>query len=261
MHTKKQNLVLQVVKSSSLNNNHIVLTCACNTTLPKMVPGQFAQVSAGDTAGTFLRRPLSIHNYNETENSVEFLIQIVGNGSSLIASAQPGEYLDVILPLGKGFSLPEKDEKVLLVGGGCGVAPLLFLANEIQHIGAKSDILLGAKNAENLMETEPLSRLGNLFVTTEDGSDGEKGFVTQHPVMAHFEGEYTRIYCCGPEPMMKAVAAIAQSNNTNCEVSLENTMACGIGACLCCVTETVRGNECVCTEGPVFNSKELKWQI
>jgi len=261
MHTKKQHIVLQVVKSSSLNNNHIVLTCTCDTTLPVMVPGQFAEVSAGDTSGTFLRRPLSIHNYSKTENSVEFLVQIVGNGSSLIAATEPGEYLDVILPLGKGFTLPEKDEKVLLVGGGCGVAPLLFLANEIKRIGAKSHILLGARDAENLMETEPLSLLGTLFVTTEDGSDGEKGFVTQHPVMADLEGEYTRIYCCGPEPMMKAVAKIAQNNNTECEVSLENTMACGIGACLCCVTETIRGNECVCTEGPVFNSKELKWQI
>ncbi|MDE6062764.1 MAG: dihydroorotate dehydrogenase electron transfer subunit, partial [Duncaniella sp.] len=98
---------------------------------------------------------------------------------------------------------------------------------------------------------------GKVHVCTEDGSEGVKGFVTAHPCL---EEEYFRYYCCGPAPMMKAVAAVARRNGTDCEVSLENMMACGLGACLCCVEKTVKGNVCVCTEGPVFNINELTWE-
>ena len=99
------------------------------------------------------------------------------------------------------------------------------------------------------------------MVTTDDGSLGEKGFVTKHSILDDPEIKFDKIYTCGPEIMMKAVAKMARSKGIDCEVSLENTMACGIGACLCCVTETIDGNKCVCTEGPVFNINDLKWQI
>lgn len=258
MHTKKQKLDLQVIKHASLNAFHVVITCTSEQKLPNMFPGQFAEISAGDTAGTFLRRPFSIHDYNGQENTVAFLIQVKGNGSANIASTAPGEYLDVILPLGNSFSMPGKGEKVLLTGGGCGVAPLLLLAKSIRAAGASCDILIGARDEDNLMETEELSELGTLYTATEDGSEGVKGFITDHPVMQELEN-YSRVYSCGPDPMMKAVAQMAEAKNVDCEVSLENTMACGIGACLCCVTDTTEGHKCVCTDGPVFNSKELKW--
>lgn len=258
MHKKKQKLDLQVIKHTSLNAFHVVITCTSEQKLPKMSPGQFAEISAGDTAGTFLRRPFSIHDYNETENTVAFLIQVKGNGSANIASTAPGEYLDAILPLGNSFSMPGKGEKVLLTGGGCGVAPLLLLAKSVIAAGATCDILIGARDEDNLMETEELSELGTLYTATEDGSEGVKGFITDHPVMQELEN-YSRVYSCGPDPMMKAVARIAEAKDVDCEVSLENTMACGIGACLCCVTDTTEGHKCVCTDGPVFNSKELKW--
>lgn len=259
MHIKKQILDLQVIKHTSLNDHHAVLTCTSEEKLPKLLAGQFAEISAGDTSGTFLRRPFSIHDYNAQENTVSFLIQIKGNGSAIIGSMQPGEYLNVILPLGNSFAMPAKGEKVLLTGGGCGVAPLLLLAKSVIAAEATCDILIGARDEDNLMETEELSELGTLYTTTEDGSEGEKGFVTDHPVMHELNGNYTKVYSCGPDPMMKAVASIAEQSGVECEVSLENTMACGIGACLCCVTDTKDGHKCVCTEGPVFNSKELKW--
>ncbi|MGM0667230.1 MAG: dihydroorotate dehydrogenase electron transfer subunit, partial [Bacteroidota bacterium] len=108
-------------------------------------------------------------------------------------------------------------------------------------------------------EKERFAALGEVLITTDDGSYGYRGLVTEHPELS--EGNYDRIYTCGPEPMMKAVAAIARSRDRFCEVSLENTMACGYGVCLCCVVNTSRGNVCTCTEGPVFNINELKWQI
>ncbi len=112
-------------------------------------------------------------------------------------------------------------------------------------------------NGKDLLELDLFKQLGEVFVTTEDGSVGEKGFVTQHSI---FQRKIDHIACCGPSPMMKAVAKIAQEKEIDCEVSLENLMACGIGACLCCVEDTIdEGNVCVCQDGPVFNIKRLKW--
>jgi len=114
-------------------------------------------------------------------------------------------------------------------------------------------------NNENLLQLCEFERFGNVYTTTEDGSHGEKGFVTQHSLLKASNFDY--IFTCGPTPMMKAVAAYATQTKAFCEVSLENTMACGFGACLCCVTDTTEGHLCVCTEGPVFNITKLKWQI
>ena len=119
------------------------------------------------------------------------------------------------------------------------------------------DILLGFRNSERIVETDKFRAVGKVFLTTEDGSEGEKGFVTNHSILSHTK--YDKIFCCGPEPMMKAVASYCQKNSIFCEVSLENMMACGFGVCLCCVADTVRGNLCSCTDGPVFNLNDLRW--
>ena len=155
------------------------------------------------------------------------------------------------------LKIPEKSEKVLLVGGGVGIAPLLQLGLELKNAGAEVSYLLGAKTKSDLVELEVYSKYGEVFTSTEDGSLGEKGFVTQNSA---FNGKsYDRIYTCGPTPMMKAVAKIALEKGIDCEVSLENKMACGLGACLCCVEDTKEGHKCVCSDGPVFNVKDLKW--
>ncbi|PID93600.1 MAG: dihydroorotate dehydrogenase electron transfer subunit [Bacteroidetes bacterium] len=260
MHTKKQLLNLRVVDRVELNHQHVVLTCTSDEVLPPVLPGQFAEISAGDTGRTYLRRPFSVHDYHKEANTLSFLIRIIGNGTALIASTRPGDSLSVIMPLGNSFSMPRKGERVLLTGGGSGVAPLLLLAKAIEEQGGIPDILVGARDRENLIGDAVFAHIGNLYTTTEDGSVGTKGLVIDHPIMQQLENRYSRIYTCGPDPMMKAVAALAEAHHTPCEVSLENTMACGIGACLCCVTETLEGNQCVCTEGPIFNSKRLKWQ-
>ena len=130
---------------------------------------------------------------------------------------------------------------------------------ELKKQGIEPTFLLGARTADALLELDKFEALGRVFVTTEDGSAGEKGFVTGHSVFdkEHFD----RMSVCGPLPMMKAVARLAREKDMDCEVSLENMMACGLGACLCCVEKTVKGNVCVCKEGPVFNINELTWQL
>ncbi|MDP4185179.1 MAG: dihydroorotate dehydrogenase electron transfer subunit [Bacteroidota bacterium] len=221
-------------------------------------PGQFANIEAKYSTSTFLRRPFSIHNIDPENETIHFLIKRVGEGTRHITDLKEGESVSVVFPLGHGFTLPERDEKVLLIGGGCGVAPLMMLARAIRPYSEDIHILLGARSAKDLVELDEYSQMGKLHITTEDGTAGEKGFVTQHSIFKNVS-EFNRIYTCGPEPMMKAVAGIAMKNNIWCEVSLENMMACGFGVCLCCVTETKEGNKSVCTHGPVFNVNDLKW--
>lgn len=223
----------------------------------EIMPGQFAQLLPPGNS-TLLRRPISICNVDESGNQLWILVRKAGKGTEAIASAQRGDIINLIYPLGKGFSLPADNEDApLLIGGGVGVAPLLYLGRKLREKGITPDFLIGAKTANDLLLKDELSEIGNVHFTTDDGSFGVKGLVTCHPAIKH---NRSRIYCCGPLPMMKAVGEIARSRQIDCEVSLENVMGCGIGACLCCVEKTSdRGNVCVCSEGPVFNLTELQW--
>lgn len=250
---------LIISKKISLNKEHFILECTSVEGLPEIAPGQFAEILVEHNNKVFLRRPLSIHDVNFEKQSLQFFVKIVGEGTRELSNLQEGETLNVVFPLGNGFRLPDAG-KVLLVGGGCGSAPLLFLARKLNEKGIALTTLLGARSKTDLMETELFGQFGEVCISTDDGTAGEKGFITRHSLWNR-ANEFDVIYCCGPEVMMKVVAGLAKEKNVECFVSLENTMACGIGACLCCVTETVRGNECVCTQGPVFNINELKWQI
>ena len=258
---KKFLLDLEVKSKAWLNPAYALLVLTSPDKLPPILPGQFVEVRVDGSPATFLRRPISVHQVDYEKNELWLLVQVVGDGSRRLAELEAGDVLNVILPLGNGFSLPpRKDARVFLVGGGCGIAPLLYLGAYLRQQGyVRCDFLLGARTAADLLQLDEYRRYGQVFTTTEDGSHGERGFVTHHPVM--HEGGIDMIYACGPTPMMKAVARLAREAGIACEVSLENTMACGLGACLCCVTDTTEGHVCVCTEGPVFNINKLKWQI
>jgi len=247
----------KVISNRTLEKGHTVLLLQLDGKMPEIFPGQFVEVLVDKSKSTFLRRPFSVHDVDFSKNIISLLIKKVGAGTETLSQIKEGETLNMIFPLGKGFSLSQ-NKKVLLVGGGCGIAPLLFLARCLKEKNNEVNILLGGRSKSDVLETEAFGKLGKIFVSTEDGSSCEKGMVTTNTVL---KNSFDKIYACGPEPMLKAVAKIARERNTDCEVSLENTMACGVGACLCCVTETVKGNQCVCTEGPVFNINELKWQI
>jgi dihydroorotate dehydrogenase electron transfer subunit len=225
-----------------------------------MLPGQFVQVRVDNSPATFLRRPISIHYVDYVNRELWLLIQLVGDGTRKLSEAKTGEKINLIYPLGKSFSIPEaKNKKPLLIGGGVGVAPLLYWGAYLKENGFQPIFLLGARSEADLLQLDSFGKYGEVYVTTEDGSRGEKGFVTNHSVLQREQIDF--IYSCGPKPMMLAVAKYAQRQAIPCEVSLENTMACGIGACLCCVEKTKKGNVCVCTEGPVFNINQLTWQI
>lgn len=248
---------LKVIGNKRLKNDFFVLELSGNDKLPDFKPGQFAQVRVDGSPETFLRRPISIHDVDYERNTFKLLIQVAGKGTEKLSKLTNGDLLNLIYPLGNSFGLPDKNEHVLLVGGGCGVAPLLFLGKYLKSNGYNPDILLGFRNSERIIEFEEYIKIGKVFLSTEDGSKGEKGFVTNHSVFS--TGRYDRIYCCGPDSMMRAIAGYCKKNKIACEVSLENLMACGIGACLCCIVNTVNGNLCTCIDGPVFNITELKW--
>lgn len=260
MALKKHIIDLQVVSVEALGERFVLLKCTDpNAPLPPMMPGQFAQLRVDGSKETFLRRPISINFVDTKLNQIWFLVQLVGAGSRALGRLKEGDTLNALLPLGNGFSMPVSAEKKhLLVGGGVGTAPLLYLGAQMNLMGVRPTFLLGARTKDMLLQMEDFQRVGDVYVTTEDGSAGEKGFVTQHSIL--FKQHFDRISVCGPSPMMKAVAKFARANSVPCEVSLENMMACGLGACLCCVEKTVKGNVCVCTEGPVFDINELTWE-
>ena len=258
---KKYILDLSLTAVERLHERYVLIKATDKTRpLPEMLPGQFAQLQIEGSKQTFLRRPISIHNVDRKQNEVWFLVQTIGDGTRQLAKMQPGDTLNVILPLGNGFTMPtDPSSRVLLAGGGVGVAPLLYMGAVMREKGIEPTFLLGARSAGDLLQLDKFKALGRVFVTTEDGSMGEKGFVTQHSLLQ--QEKFDQISVCGPKPMMVAVARYAKSADTSCEVSLENMMACGLGACLCCVEDTETGNVCVCKEGPVFDINKLKWQI
>ena len=257
---KKFILDLTVNSVEALSDKHVLIKLTDDKPLPEMLPGQFVEVRVDNSPSTFLRRPISINNVDYDRNELWLLVAAVGDGTRQLQKLQKGDRLNCMLPLGNSFTMPtDSAQKVLLVGGGVGVAPLLYVGKRIKAMGGEPTFLLGARSAKDVLERELFEQVGRVFITTEDGSEGEKGFVTNHSVLA--QEHFDRISTCGPKPMMMAVARYAFKNDIECEVSLENKMACGVGACLCCVEKTVEGNKCVCKEGPVMNIKKLTWQI
>lgn len=237
---------------------HLMIVKPVDAPLPEMVPGQFVNILVPDSKATMLRRPISINDVDYDAQRLHLLIKPIGVGTEKLCSMSPGERLNILVPLGNGFDLNvDPAQRVLLVGGGVGSAPLLYLARQLKSKGVMVDTLIGARSSIEIALRDEFAKVSRLLVTTEDGSEGTRGFVTNHEALLH--PCYDRIMCCGPIAMMKAVAKIAYEHNIDCQVSLENTMACGLGACLCCVEDTKHGNQCVCTSGPVFNINELKW--
>ncbi len=276
---KKYCMDLTVASNEHISDHHVLLKLTSKRPLPEMMPGQFVNIHVEDSPTTFLRRPISINFVDVSRNELWLLVAAVGEGTKHMAKLKAGDTLDCLFPLGNGFSdlaaiksvicgdaaafssceKPDDDQRlrVLLVGGGVGVAPVLYQGAEIKRQGGEPVFLLGARSAKDLLELDLFRNFGKVYVTTEDASAGEKGFVTNHSVLQREHFDF--IQTCGPTPMMKAVARFAKEKNIPCEVSLENMMACGLGACLCCVEKTVDGNLCVCKEGPVFNIKKLLW--
>ncbi|MDE7125134.1 MAG: dihydroorotate dehydrogenase electron transfer subunit, partial [Muribaculaceae bacterium] len=221
------------------------------------LPRTFRHLPRPETTNKYLRRPISVCNVDD-EGMLWLLVRDAGAGTHTLVNIVRGRSVNLLLPLGHGFTTGlSRDARALLVGGGVGVAPLLYLGRVLASAGVDVHFLLGARSKDDLLLLDEFKAIGRVSVSTDDGSEGTPGVVTLNPAIT--EGKADMIYCCGPMPMMKAVAAIARSRDIACEVSLENEMACGLGACLCCVEKTDEGHVCVCTEGPVFNIEKLLW--
>lgn len=261
MSSAKKIMDMRVTATDSAHPLYTLLTLtpADGATLPVMEPGQFVQIAVPAAPHTFLRRPISINGVDSDANTLSLLIRRAGEGTARLCDLRPGDSLNILLPLGRSFTIPDTPRRrLILAGGGVGIAPLCFLGTRLRALGMEPEFIVGARSASDLLQIDTLRALGTVHVTTDDGSAGEHGLITAHSAWRS-GGAIDRVYCCGPAPMMKAVARLAASIGAGCEVSLENMMACGLGACLCCVEKTVRGNVCVCTEGPVFNIKDLTW--
>ena len=255
---EKKLLNVTVKEAVALCDEYVQLKLTSDEALPDMKPGQFVEVKINHSHSTFLRRPFSINFFDKSANEFWLLIRAVGDGTKALYNTKKGDILNVILPLGNSFSLPHSNaETLLLIGGGCGTAPLLFWGAYLKERNYKPNFLLGARSKKDLLQLDEFGKYGNVYTATEDGSFGEKGLVTTHSILNNLQEGF--IYSCGPKPMMQAVADFAKRNNIACEVSLENTMACGFGACLCCVENTKEGHLCVCKDGPVFNIEKLLW--
>ena len=232
-------------------------------------PGQFIMVQVSDNISPLLRRPFGVFNTGTDEQPwFEMLYKVVGKGTALLASHHTGEIIDVLGPLGTGFDQGSDDEEKLIVGGGIGLAPLYPLCKELTQKKSPVRLFVGGRTQADILCLEDFKALGvDCHVATEDGSLGTKGFVTkaleQH--LDQLSGK-AALYVCGPHGMLAAVARIADARQLPCQVSLENYMACGVGACLGCVTPgknhspTTPDYRCVCAEGPVFASNELQWR-
>ncbi len=225
-------------------------------------PGQFAHLLCTDTTEPLLRRPFSFHRLGE--DSFELLYEVIGAGTKLLAKKRKGDTIDLIGPLGNGFPILQPTTynlRPILIAGGMGVAPLLALAEKLK--AQNPLILLGARSKKHLFCVNEFKKLGlKLRIATDDGSSGHHGFVTEllEDFLLHttYDILYT-IYSCGPKAMLKQVAKIAKLKKVPCYVSLEEKMACGLGACLGCAVKTRTGYQRVCKEGPVFDAQNIIW--
>jgi len=228
-------------------------------------PGQFVQIKCSDSMEPFLRRPFSAH---KVKRGLEILYESVGKGTEMLSKKQKGEYLDVLGPLGNGFSLPlgsglSPVPRAIIIAGGIGAAPLVYLAEELAGNKIKTIVLIGAKTKGLILCEKDFKKItAEVYVSTDDGTYGCKGFVSNlfHKILKTTESKFeTIVYVCGPHGMLRCIADICQERNFECQVSMEEKMACGIGVCLGCVVETKSGNKLACKDGPVFNASELIW--
>jgi dihydroorotate dehydrogenase electron transfer subunit len=219
-------------------------------------PGQFAMLGCGPDV--LLRRPLSFHDANSATGEVAFLYAVVGRGTRWLSQLKPGDSVDILGPLGNGFTIQPDSKNILIIAGGMGVAPLCFLTRQAQGRGHSVTLLLGAAAAANLCPSELLPSAATCLTATEDGSAGVKGLITN--CLPQYIDKADQVFACGPLPMYHTLAKEPSLRGKPVQVSLEVRMACGLGVCYGCSIKTKDGMKKVCRDGPVFNMKEVAWE-
>ena len=244
----------RVVGQRSLSHDIRIMEIWSPQVAASAEPGQFVTVKSNDLSVPLLRRPFGVSGVNRDKGTFLLIYRIVGEATQLLDQLRKGDSISVMGPLGRGFD--RSHHKVLLVGGGVGLAPLRFLAEDYPQ--ADVDVLIGARTAEELFWTDLFrDKTVHQFETTEDGSRGTKGLITAPLGQLLDEGGYHCVYVCGPSPMMRAVTKVVDPRGIPCQISLEKYMGCGLGACLSCTCSGIGKRVKVCKDGPVFWSREV----
>ena len=242
----KQSL-FQIVSNEALTDSVYKMILSGDTSAIT-APGQFVNIQL---TGKFLRRPISVCDYDET--TLTIIYKVVGAGTEQMSAMKPGEMLDILTGLGNGYDLSLAGDRPVLLGGGVGVPPMYNLAKKLIAMGKEVSVILGFNTASEIFYEQEFKALGcKTYVTTVDGSYGKKGFVTDA-----LPENYTYFYTCGPEPMLKAVY---RATATSGQMSFEERMGCGFGACMGCSCKTLTGYKRICKDGPVMKKEEILWQ-
>lgn len=254
------NFDIAIEKTEKLAEDIYLLRFKSDEIAARAVPGQFVNIRCSTGLNAYLRRPISICRVDRVNHTFDIIYMNRGRGTNLLCSLCEGELLDTMGPLGKGFTLPNEGERIAVVGGGIGIFPLLFLLQESRCVEKAAFLGFRTKQATVLEEAFEKA-CDKLVIATDDGSYGINGLVTS-PFMAWLEEEKPdRVYTCGPEPMMKSVARVCIEKGIFCEVSMEQRMGCGIGACLVCACRVSDGDDYqyahVCKDGPVFPAERV----
>lgn len=239
--------IFTITENAALTENVYRMVLSGDTSAIN-APGQFVNIRL---AGKFLRRPISVCDYNDS--ALTIIYKIVGSGTQQLASMQRGEKLDILTGLGNGYDMSLSGDKPVLIGGGVGVPPLYNLAKKLIQQGKRVTVILGFNTCSEVFYHQQFQALGcKTIVCTADGSCGVHGF----PTAPLDTLEYSYFYTCGPEPMLKAVY---RATSTSGQLSFEERMGCGFGACMGCSCETLTGYKRICREGPVMKKEELLW--
>jgi dihydroorotate dehydrogenase electron transfer subunit len=277
MINRRYQIKARIVRNAHLTGKYYKLRLAAAKIARIAQPGQFVTLRVSEGYQPLLRRPFSIHRIVHSPQSIvqrkskdlkqeciEILYEVVGKGTELLSKKKPGQYLDILGPLGKGFSVSDSRYS-LLVGGGMGIAPLLFLAQRLIGQTAKAKhliplVLIGAKTKKQLLAQKEFASLGcSVKIATDDGSAGFNGQATDllKHLLSRIKYRESSIYACGPELMLSKIAGIARQRNIPAQISLDEYMACGLGVCLGCMIKTKNGQKLVCRDGPVFDASEI----
>lgn len=262
-----QQVFAPVLANDAIIADHKVITCAAPAIAALAQPGHFVNALTAERTDPLLRKPFSIYTVDRERGQISLLYSIVGATTQGMARKMPGDTLDLVGPLGGRIFRPDMREGAthIMVGGGYGVPPLVFLARELQLAPTDPSLLfiIGARRKDLLLCHEELKAAGvDARAATDDGSHGTQGRVTDvlEPILRERSGQPVTVYCCGPTPMMRAVGELCQRLDVSCQLSVEVSMPCGIGVCMGCVLDLTDGRRVrCCVDGPVFEASEVKW--
>ena len=265
------NIKVQILSKEEVAPNIFLIKLSAPSVAQDALPGQFIHIKCSKDNYPLLRRPISIHRIDKEKGEFYILFQVKGTGTNLLTQRAVGDDLDIMGPIGNGFTIYPESKKIIIVGGGIGIAPLLALAEKSLAEGKELRVLVGASKKEMVISEESIKNLGaKVEVATDDGSYMYKGLVTDLLEKTIKEGWLAdQVFACGPKPMLRKVADITSRANIYCQVSLEERMGCGIGACMTCVCkikikekQTDREDyqyKRVCIDGPIFDASEVIW--